>query len=1138
MAEETGTLERIAEGLANALTELSDLAQPANLAVLLNDLGIDSPPDLSGDAQLAQSLNDVVTRATELTPRIEALILAAEEGGAVEIATAGAAVLAQSAAVGTALDAAGARLQAALATIPEGPELAAELAKRVIGDAIARYLDAEHPLLRRVLTLATVLEWDVVIPETDDSVGLIRRRLHVERLPKLLSDPLELLESGYGWGHDDFDASRLLQRIGELFDSLDPIAVFGDEEGPPVPPVLDFGTFTLEPIATAPPGLAGELFLEAAENAVFTLAQLSEEGSVVLRLDGGFGEGLTVQLVPPTRLEITPPPSGTLEARVALEAVGRAADPTHPILLLGITGASRIEAQSISAGVEARGSWSLGALRADVDVGIRAIITGGRVLVSPAGGDGFLTAVLPRDRMQLDFDLEVGWSSTRGLQIEGGAGLEITIPVYRPLGPILLESVNIGGSVESRALVLTAGITARVKLGPFETTIEGVGMRADFAFPGSGGNLGPIDVDIGFKTPTGVGLSIDGGGFKGGGFLSFDPENESYTGALQLQFRDKFVVNAVGILTTRLPDARKGFSLLIMISSEFSPVQLGLGFTLNGVGGLLGVNRTAKVEALRTGLRDNTLDGLLFPADPVTEAPRLIRDLERVFPARRARHLFGPIGKLGWGTPMLVTADIGLVLEVPEPIRLLFFGVLRAKLPKEDKVLLRLQVNFLGELNFEREEFSFDAHLFDSRLAQFSLDGDMAVRIKTGDNANLLLTVGGFHPGYTPPPLALPQLSRVQIKLLDSDNPNLRLEGYFAITSNSVQIGAAVELLAKASKFNVYGFIGFDGLFQLAPFRFVVLVNGTLAARIGTRVLFGVGLEMTLEGPAPFRAAGAAKIKFWFITIRVRFDFTFGDVIAVLLAGVDLLVDLLEALADPGNWQTTLPPRVQPLVAMRDTSGESELILVQPMGFLQIAQKVVPLGLEVDRVGGARPTGERRFTLGDVTAQGKALATETVREQFAPAQFFDLSDAERVSSKSFERYEAGVQAGEREVKADYAVPRDVKYERVIIDRKGRRERLSVVAQPLSVFEPLLRRNAAARSPLAAQARFASADPPQVTVEEEGFTVVQVDDLRPADPSSTKKSEQEARDHLRTLLDLSPSLVGKLQIVPAYEAEAA
>lgn len=34
MADETGTIEQLAEGLGNALSELSDIAQPANLAML------------------------------------------------------------------------------------------------------------------------------------------------------------------------------------------------------------------------------------------------------------------------------------------------------------------------------------------------------------------------------------------------------------------------------------------------------------------------------------------------------------------------------------------------------------------------------------------------------------------------------------------------------------------------------------------------------------------------------------------------------------------------------------------------------------------------------------------------------------------------------------------------------------------------------------------------------------------------------------------------------------------------------------------------------------------------------------------------------------------------------------------------
>ena len=31
-----------------------------------------------------------------------------------------------------------------------------------------------------------------------------------------------------------------------------------------------------------------------------------------------------------------------------------------------------------------------------------------------------------------------------------------------------------------------------------------------------------------------------------------------------------------------------------------------------------------------------------------------------------------------------------------------------------------------------------------------------------------------------------------------------------------------------------------------------------------------------------------------------------------------------------------------------------------------------------------------------------------VKDQFAPAQFFEMSDAEKLSSKSFERYDSGV----------------------------------------------------------------------------------------------------------------------------------
>ena len=74
--------------------------------------------------------------------------------------------------------------------------------------------------------------------------------------------------------------------------------------------------------------------------------------------------------------------------------------------------------------------------------------------------------------------------------------------------------------------------------------------------------------------------------------------------------------------------------------------------------------------------------------------------------------------------------------------------------------------------------------------------------------------LGGFHPEYEPPPIALPDLRRLSIQLLTGNNPRLGLETYFAITSNTVQFGARLELYAAASKFNVYGFMSFDVLLR------------------------------------------------------------------------------------------------------------------------------------------------------------------------------------------------------------------------------------------------------------------------------------------------------------------------------------
>ena len=77
------------------------------------------------------------------------------------------------------------------------------------------------------------------------------------------------------------------------------------------------------------------------------------------------------------------------------------------------------------------------------------------------------------------------------------------------------------------------------------------------------------------------------------GFLSFDVAKGEYSGAMFLEFQGGIAVKAFGLLTTRMPDGGKGYSLVVIISAEgFTPIQLGFGFTLTGIGGLLAINRT------------------------------------------------------------------------------------------------------------------------------------------------------------------------------------------------------------------------------------------------------------------------------------------------------------------------------------------------------------------------------------------------------------------------------------------------------------------------------------------------------------------------------------------------------------------
>ncbi|MES1264176.1 MAG: DUF6603 domain-containing protein, partial [Variovorax sp.] len=400
---------------------------------------------------------------------------------------------------------------------------------------------------------------------------------------------------------------------------------------------------------------------------------------------------------------------------------------------------------------------------------------------------------------------------------------------------------------------------------PVRAVIDRIGMAAQLTFPEGGGSLGAADLDFNFKWPSGVGVVVEAAGVAtGGGFLFHDDAQKLYAGVLELSLSELFTLKAVGLITTQLPDGSPGFTLVIFITAEdFQPIQLGMGFTLNGIGGMLAINRTFDENALRDGMKSGILGSILFPRDPVANAPAIINALSVAFPAKRGAYLFGILVKIGWFTPTLVAFDLALILEIGARRRLLVLGRVSALLPSAENDLVRLNLESVGVIDFDEGTVALDAVLVDSRLAhKFVLTGGMALRARWSDGpgSSFVLAVGGLNPRFAPP-AGLPKLDRLAIALSSGDNPRITCEAYFAITANTLQFGARAELYAAAYGFSVEGDIGFDVLIQYRPLHFIADFHAAALLKRGSTNLFQVTVNGTLEGPRPLRASGDASFE-------------------------------------------------------------------------------------------------------------------------------------------------------------------------------------------------------------------------------------------------------------------------------------
>jgi hypothetical protein len=773
-------------------------------------------------------------------------------------------------------------------------------------------------------------------------------------------------------------------------------------------------------------------------------------------------------------------------------------------------------------------------LTVSLGAGVPTLVSLNSVTLNPAEADSFLQIIFGGASQAIQFGSLLTWSPTDGAKLDGLPGDTYVIPINKTLGVVSLKTLTLHFEPDGAGVKFTAALDGSGSLGPFQMSVQGIGVVFTLAL------LSPTTLQLtaGFKAPTGLGAVMDAGPITGGGFLSIDQANGRYAGILQLQLFG-IGVTAIGLLDTKVPG---GFSFLVILSATFEGLQIGFGFTLNGVGGIVGLDRTIKTDPLRNAVLGHHIDHILFAQDPVAHAAEIISDLRDIFPPAPDEFVFGPMVKMGWGTPTIAEVELGFILDLPRGI-IVLLGQIGCFIPTPETAVVELHLDFDGVFDPAQKILSLTASLHDSHLAYYTLRGDMAFQLTWGNSPSFLFSLGGFNPHFQPPP-GFPPLTRLTLELGFGDNPRLSMQNYLAVTSNSYQFGAKAELYAAAGPFNLHGWMGFDALLIFSPLSFIVDFDAGIDFREDDNVLASLHVSASLSGPRPWHVEGEASISILFVDASVDFTATVGDATPAAVPPVDVKPALEQAFKASKNWSAEPPPGYLQVVTMNPPAVDSGKVLLDPVGGAKLEQRSVPLNEVINKFSENKVDPPVKFTVTSVTLGATPLAATPplVKDLFPRAQFQQMSDAQKLSIPSFEPMDGGLivasqAATQGDGIADPVTYKTKIYEEHDLPRSGLLFSLTssmqvAFAQTGAVAKAVTTNSGTSKyapSPLSASL---------VGLAEERYVVAAMADLTVNSSVTTPVTKGAAMQALADYVAANPAAVGTLQVVAIHEAVGA
>ncbi len=437
---------------------------------------------------------------------------------------------------------------------------------------------------------------------------------------------------------------------------------------------------------------------------------------------------------------------------------------------------------------------------------------------------------------------------------------EVWFPIQRTFGPVSIQQIGvrwIGGPDLKGAILLDGGVS----LAGLSVGVDDLSLTIPF------GDIDDLSKwELGLR---GLAVAYDGGGIRiGGGLLEVDIPGPDvrYDGFLLIE------VGGMSFVALGSYGVVEGEPSLFVFLVIGIPIGGPPFFFITGLAGGFGYNRGLVVPPIE-GLPAFPLVAAMSDSSAATAEPMaFLQSMGDAVPMERGSYWFA--AGLKFSSFSLVHSQALLYVLLNRGLEIGLLGMSKFELPPAVP-LVSVELALKARFSTIEGVISVEARLTDNSWVlsrDCRLTGGFAFFVWfAGEHAgDFVITIGGYHPRYTPP-AHYPVVPRLGFNWRVSSSIYIKGEAYFALTPREVMAGGLLEAVYDSGDVRAWFRAWANMYIKWRPFWFEVEIGISIGVSVDTflgRVKVEVGASLIVWGP---EIGGQVTIDVFIISITIPF---------------------------------------------------------------------------------------------------------------------------------------------------------------------------------------------------------------------------------------------------------------------------